>query len=400
MRTVTDTFTVEAPHSEPTSATRKFQLDGFEVELIETPAALDAVGAEWLALEQVSHHAAVFQSFPLLRIWARHFCAARGNGRLHVEIVRKDGRPILILPLYVSGLPFMRVARIAGDPITQFSEILVDQNADTAAAFEVALRAAEAAGIDAIILRRVRDDSSLLALAAARFRPPLNRSEAPFVDLSPFADFGVFLASLSKKMRQGLRNRRNHLAKAGDFRFEILRGADARAAIAHALDLKRKWLVQRGALSSAFVDPATKACLLDLAESASAGAVVARLVVRGETAAIRFGIEYRGTHFAYMSAYDASFGDLSPGKLLMEFCISGFRERRFERVDMLPPAGRHKSDWCPEATGVADYTLPLTSVGRLYAEVFQEKVRPAMKRTWARTPEAVRSLVAALFVKL
>lgn len=400
MRTLTDTFTVDAARSELASGTRKFQLDGFEVELIETPAALDAVSTEWLALEQLSHHAAVFQSFLLLRVWARHFCSARGGGRLHVEIVRKDGRAVLILPLYVSGLPFMRVARIAGDPITQFSEILVDQSAEAGAAFEVALTAAEAYGIDAILLRRVRNDSNLLALAASRFRPAVNQSEAPFVDLSPFGDFPAFLASLSKNMRRSLRNRRNHLAKAGDCRFEILRGADARAAVAHALDLKRRWLVQRGALSSAFVDPATKACLLGLAESASAGAVIARLVVRGETAAIRFGIEYRGTHFAYMSAYDASFGDVAPGKLLMEFCIAGFRERQFERVDMLPPAGRHKNDWCPESTGVADYTLPLTSAGRLYAEVFQEKVRPAMKRTWARMPEAVRSLVAALFVRL
>ena len=67
---------------------------------------------------------------------------------------------------------------------------------------------------------------------------------------------------------------------------------------------------------------------------------------------------------------------------------------------MLPPAGRHKKDWCRDAMGVADYALPLTSAGRLYAEIYQEKVRPALKRAFERLPTPLRSLVAALLVNI
>ena len=400
MRTATETFTAGVARDDPASGTRRFRIDGFDVEVIETASALDAVSYEWRAIEQSSNHAAVFQSFPLLQIWARHFCTGSDTGGLHITIVRKDGRAILILPLQVSGMSLMRIARIAGDPITQYSEILVDPAFATRETLQVAFNAARAAGIAAIVFRRVRDDSNLLALAGPILRAPSNRSEAPFVDLSRFADFPAFLASRSRKLRHSLRNRRKHLSKEGEFRFEIVRGAEARSAVAEALDLKRKWLVQRGAISTAFVDPATRECLLDLAESSSSGAVIERLVVRGETAAIRFGFKYRGTHFAFMGAYASAFRHASPGKLLTEFCFSGFQERNFSRFDFLPPGGPHKSEWCSDAIGVTDYTLPLTGMGQIYARGYQERLRPALRAVWQRTPETLRSLAAALFLRV
>jgi CelD/BcsL family acetyltransferase involved in cellulose biosynthesis len=201
---------------------------------------------------------------------------------------------------------------------------------------------------------------------------------------------------------QGLRNRHNHLSKAGDAKFELLHGGEeARKTVADAIDLKRQWLVQRGAISSAFVDASSRDCLLALAaDRTGTGAMVARLTVNGEPAAIRFGFEYKGTHFSYMSAYDQAFSHLSPGKLLMEYCIEGCWERGVTRLDMLPPDGRHKTDWCDDRMPVADYTLPLTWRGRAYAELYQERVRPALRRGFQHLPTGVRSLLATLFISI
>ena len=160
-------------------------------------------------------------------------------------------------------------------------------------------------------------------------------------------------------------------------------------------------MIQRGAVSTAFLDHATRDCLLDLAEDrAGTGAVVMRLMANGEPAAIRFGFEYQSTYFAYMSAYDEAFAHLAPGKMLMDFYISRFRERGLERVDMLPPLDRHKTDWCHFETEVADYTLPLTRSGRVFAEHYQERFRPALRRTYQRLPDSVRSMLAGLFVNI
>jgi CelD/BcsL family acetyltransferase involved in cellulose biosynthesis len=372
-----------------------------EVQVVDHPSALALVAAEWRTLEALSPASAVFQSFAHIELWARHFIDASHGNALHVAVVRQEGRPLLILPCAVSGSSMLRIARIAGDPVAQFSDILIDPARASRAAFDAALLSLKDIGVDALLARRVRDDSHFLRLAAPRLRPATARTVAPYADLSAFADFAAYRRSLSKGMRQSLRNRRHHLEKLGDFRFEIWAGGvEARAAVADAVDLKRKWLVQRGNLSSAFVDPATKACLLDLAESTESGAVVARLVIGGEAAAIRFGFEHCGTHFAYMSAYDARFAGVSPGKLLMEHVVSGFHERRLSRLDMLPPAGRHKSEWCRLETGAADYTLPLSRAGRAYAEIYQERLRPALKRGFELMPAPLRSLATALLIRL
>ena len=68
---------------------------------------------------------------------------------------------------------------------------------------------------------------------------------------------------------------------------------------------------------------------------------------------------------------------------------------------MLPPAGRHKSDWCREETGVGDYSLPLTGAGRLYADLYQARLRPALNRTLAPPADhrSARSSTA-LFVRI
>lgn len=373
----------------------------FQVEVVSSLKGLEAVASDWLLLESLSPAAAVFQSFAHIRIWAHHFVEGKhGGARLDVVIVRDRDRPVLILPTVSSRLPGLRIARIAGDPVGQYADVLIDPSRATRAAFDTAIAALKQRGVAAIVLRRVRDDSALLRLAAPYLRPPVAQNAAPFVELSGFADFPAYRRALPKRVRQTLRSRRHHLEKAGEFKFEILRGAEARTAVAEAMDLKRKWMVQRGNVSSAFVDPATRACLLDLAESAESGAVVMRLSIGGKTAAIRYGFEYRGTHFAYLNAYDEAFANLSPGKLLMEYCVSGFSERAIGRIDMLPPAGAHKSDWCPEAVGVADYTLPLSRAGCAYAEIYWERFRPTLKKTFERMPASLRSLAAALFVRI
>ena len=152
------------------------------------------------------------------------------------------------------------------------------------------------AGADAIVLRRVRADSHLLRLAADHLRPadgrrcralcrPLALRELRGLSAEPVEEYAQGAAQPPAPSG----------ARPGNVAFELLAGGpEARQAIADAFSLKRRWMIQRGAVSTAFLDPATRDCLLDLAEdSAGSGAVVMRLMVNGEPAAIRFGFEYQ-----------------------------------------------------------------------------------------------------------
>ena len=398
---LTDFAVADTVGAESATLSRSFERTGLDVEVITTVERLDAIESEWRKLERLSPNSAVFQSHAHLRLWARHFVGGEGNNyRLHIAIVRKSGRPVLILPLVITGLPFLRIARMAGDPVAQYSEVLIDPAVATTAAFESALRTVKSAGANAIVLRGVRDDSPLLELARHRFRSALDRQVAPYADLSSFVDHAAFLGSLPRKMRRGLVNRRNQLARAGVSEFRLIHDVtEARAVVAAAMDLKRKWLIQRGELSAAFVEPATRECLLDLVDSAT-GSVLAVLTINGEPAAFRFGFDYGKTHFSYMSSYDERFANLSPGRSLLNFCIAALWERGISKLDMLAPAGQHKSEWCRDEIGVADYTIPLSVTGRLHAGLYQGIGRPALAWGWNHLPQALRSLISALIVTI
>ena len=99
----------------------------FEVEVDPDAAGLDALAPDWLALEALSPQrgvpelptdAASGRAISFLEAKARPACTSPSCAR--------GGRAVLILPLVISGLPPFRVARIAGDPMAQYSEILVD----------------------------------------------------------------------------------------------------------------------------------------------------------------------------------------------------------------------------------------------------------------------------------
>ena len=101
-----------------------------------------------------------------------------------------------------------------------------------------------------------------------------------------------------------------------------------------------------------------------------------------------------------MSSYDERFANLSPGRSLLNFCIAALWERGISKLDMLAPAGQHKSEWCRDEIGVADYTIPLSVTGRLHAGLYQGIGRPALAWGWNHLPQALRSLISALIVTI
>jgi CelD/BcsL family acetyltransferase involved in cellulose biosynthesis len=369
----------------------------FTVSIGTTPEAIAALEPEWRALELLSGGKSIFQSHAHIAAWAQHYATGRNAVELRIIVVREGGRAVLILPLACGRSPLVKVAGLAGDPIGQYGDVLADSMADGAGAFAVALDAARDAGIDLISLRRVRDDSALLEIGASRLSAVGGRSAGPTGDLTAFADYPSYLKSRSKNMRKGLRNRHHHLEKAGEVAFHLFEGGpEARDALADAFNLKRKWLIQRGAVSTAFLDARMVSCLLDMA--GRQGAVATLLTVNGSPAAIRFGFEYGNTYFAYLSAYEPEHANLAPGKMLMDFYLSKFRERGIGRVDMLPPRDRHKTDWCDAEVGVEDHVIALSQRGRFYGDVYQKRIRPYLGRSWRRLPDAVRSCLTAILI--
>lgn len=370
----------------------------YQVRLVTDLLELAALGKQWEALQAQSPATTVFQSHAQTVIWAQNF--VQDGAELRVVTVYRGTHLVLILPLFVTRSMGIRMARVTGQPVAQYSDAIATPDLDVEPAFAAAFAALRAARIDVLALDRLRDDALLHRATAHLRRTAHAHREAPFADLTVAPDHASFVRGRSKNLLHNLRNRRKQADRAHQVTFEMLEGgADARAAMADAIDFKREWLVERGAMSTAFMDPTTNRCLLDLAERSS-GALVARLLLDGEPAAIRFGFAHQGTYFAYMSAYNQKFSQFSPGKLLMDYCVAQIRDRGVTTLDMLPPAGEHKAVWCDQAVGVADYVISLTLAGLVHASVVRDRILPAMRWTWHHLPAAIRGPLARHFLKL
>jgi len=371
------------------------------VDVVSDVAGLRQLGREWHELERLSPPSAVFQSHSLLALWADAFMQSAGGSRtLSIAAVREKGTLKLLLPVVLTGKTGMQVGHIAGTPIAQYSEILADPSGPIELYFQTALDGLRRAGADLLMFEGVRADSLLQRALGGRSDRPMNARLAPFANLSATPDHAALLRSRSKNLSKGLRNRRNQIDKIGDVRFEVIKGGpEAREAISTAIGLKREWLVEHGNVSRAFMDGTTTECLLDLAENCPE-AVVLRMTLDGEQAAIRLGLEHRGAFFAYLSAYDTRLAQYSPGKLLMDFSFQAARERGAQVFDMLAPDGEHKRDWCSEAVPVADHAVPLTVKGRAYLTIIEQGLRPTLSWTWHHLPPRVRGVLAPLFLKV
>ncbi len=199
------------------------------------------------ASKRLSHAEAVFQSFAHIRFWARHFMrrkkAAPG---FTSRSCATHGRAVLILP--ACGLAARRLLgspRIAGDPIAQYAEVLVDPARASRGAFEAALASLRAAGVDAIVLRR-RPRRLRISSASPRrifgrqcrarvapYRRSFRLRRLPGLSEEPLQEDAPEPAQPPPSSGAGR-----------PFSFETLSGgAEARAAVADAIDLKRKWLV-------------------------------------------------------------------------------------------------------------------------------------------------------------
>ena len=369
------------------------------VEVISDLAGLEAAADDWHALEATTGPNAVFQSFSHTLIWARHFLEGGFSRKLHIVVVREDGEARLILPLGVLKYPALKLGKIAGDPVAQYSEVLADPDANLAACFKAALASLRKDGIDLLEFDGVRDDSLLRLAAAGRMGPRLNERTAPFADLTAAPDHDRFVRGLGKNLGRSLRQRRNQADKAGSVNFEVIEGGTAAgAALTQAMEMKRDWLADRGSISGAFVSDITKKVLAELAAH-SPNALVLLMMFEGETAALRLGFEYLGTYFAYLTVYSAKLAKFSPGKLLLDFTFMTERSRGATIVDMLPPDSEHKRPWCNKEVGVADYALALSVKGAFYTFA-QQHFEATARWVWNHLPSNMRSAVATRLLKL
>ena len=390
-----------AAHAAPVPAIAPAWLGKIEspaVDVIRDRAAFDAMEGEWRTLEARAATPVLFQSFAWCRaVWDHH---TRHGTRFEPVIltVRERGRLAGLLPLKRVRNGLSHLLTGFGEPYQQYTDVVLSPDASCSAVRHLIDEACTLEGVGGLALLKVRDDSLLSALLAGKGAIRSNADAAPFVDLTPFADFKAYHATVNAKTRKNIRNARNRLARDGKLAHRALtQPAEVDALVERAHAGRERWLEELGLTSRAFRDPTFGDFARSLADPASGLMIVAMsLTLDDRPVADQWGFVFNGRYYAYVATWAPEFEESSPGKLHLEEVIRTCHERGIAVADFLMPAVRYKFTWTDRAMPVADYALPLSPGARLYTALWSTRMRPALKRLALRLPPGLRSRAARI----
>ncbi|MET4925737.1 GNAT family N-acetyltransferase [Streptomyces sp. PSRA5] len=126
-------------------------------EICRDPDRFGALAAEWTALHRRSAAATPFQSHAWLHSWWLSYGAP---GRLRVVLVRRGGTLVAAAPLMLVHRPFPVLVQLGGS-ISDFSDVLLDDDCADSAAQALAKALATAARTAVIDLREVRPGAAV-----------------------------------------------------------------------------------------------------------------------------------------------------------------------------------------------------------------------------------------------
>ena len=367
-----------APHEGV--ATRSARTAGaVELSLITDRLAFDALEAEWNALfARAGRSAHVFQSFNWNWHWANHYLDGADGGiaglKLSIIAGYRDGQLIMLWPLVSERVRGITQIFWMGEPVSQYGDVLIDTIDD---ASEV-LRAgwaflAQHAAADVVRLRRVRADAVIAPLMTEIGARVSDRQAAPYLDLASAKSFADYEQRYSPRSRRNRRRLARRLDEQTGMSFKRYKGgAEARALAVTALDLKSKWLKDRGLVSHAIADARMARFIADAADGRdkSTNCIVAALECQGEPAALEVSFVCKGRLAMHIIVFNLKYEKSGAGVLLLEQSIRDGYGDGLEIYDMLAPGDNYKLDWSDAAIVVLDWVKPLSAAGSVYARFY------------------------------
>lgn len=374
----------------------------YTFELVTSRAAFDALEADWNDLfARAGHGIQVFQTFN----WNWHWCNHYLDGNAHADAstpaivtARSAGRLVLVLPLVMTRTAGLAQLTWLGEPVSQYGDALVEDGPDTRALLTDAWRFVTIElSPDLAHLRKVRDDAAVTTLLEDLPTLTTQRLAAPYLDYSDSADFEAYQQRYSPRSRRNRRRLARRFAERGEMAVERhLEGARARDLAVEAIDLKRVWLKDRGLVSPAMSDPRMPDFFADVAEGAThpTGCQVSTLTSDGTSAATEITLRCKDRTVMHIIVFNLAYEKAGAGILLLEETIANAFGNGCRAFDLLAPADSYKLDWADASTGVADYAVPLSWKGWIYARLYLGLARQGIKRALAAMPLGLRRRIA------
>ena len=373
--------------------------EAWRTHVVSTLQGLDEIAAEWRYLESnADQSATAFQSFD----WCRAHLAGNAPARFAIVCVYRRGELVLVLPLSIHRRFGVAVATWLGDPFTQYGDVLIDRRTPRQDALDAAFKAlSKIAGLDALTLRKVRHDATILEAGGMAGAIPAGDSQSAILELAEFKSLECYRKTLKSKQRSNRKRVRRKLNEAGKVKFEIVTGRTAMAqTVDEAITFKTRWLAERGLMSRAAFCGNPFGILQRLVASPNAGfeTIVSRLSVDGVSAAIEVGFLWNNCYFAYLGSFNPEFAAMSPGTIQMEDTISWLIEKGVASYDLFAPMDHYKQQWSNTVRPVSTCLVALSARGWLYSNMLEGRILPKLRQTWHILPGTIRHRAAKLIM--
>src|SRR5712691_6907117 len=371
-----------------------------EFAVIADRAGFDALEQEWNALfARAGRPCQIFQTFNWLWHWANHYLD--GGTELTVVTGRRDGRLAIVWPLVATRVAGVNQLSWMGEPVSQYGDVLVEEGPDTPDWLRRSWAYVKLLGADIVHLRKVRSDAVISPLLAEAGAISTDSATAPCLDLASAKDFETYKQRYSAKKRSRRRRHLRRLQEAGSITFEQhSRGPMAHDLVGHALGLKRAWLVQRGLFSPVLQDSRLDRFFRDIAldRARSPGTRISAVRCNGAPIAVEISFECKAHVFGYIITHDLEFEKQGLGVVLAEYSIRTAHEQGGAKFDLLAPADAYKMDWADDASiEVADWAMPLSHAGALYARLWLGSARQWVKKAAGGLPPRLGRMLSAIY---
>lgn len=317
-------------------------MSAIAARVIRDAGDLAGIGADWQRLWERCPDATPFQSPDWLLPWWSAFAPGE---LMTIAIVRGD-RLIGLAPLYFEEGP--RGGRLLplGISVSDYIDVLIEPGLEAPVGQVLSLVLEQEPRWHTFELNELPPNATALRLdgiGACTVRQELS-SPCPVLTLDERTN-GVANA-LPPSKRRKLRMARHRAERRGEIAFVDADETTAESLFETLVGLhSARWRSrdQPGVLADPRVRAFHRQVVARLAPRGIARLHALR--IGGETVAVYYGFEDRGRAYAYLSGFDPSFANESPGSLLLEHVIAESRRRGVGEFHFLRGGEHHKYAW-------------------------------------------------------
>ncbi len=363
-------------------------MTGIEIKEISVSDEIESLCPAWSALVKDSHQATVFST------WEWQYAAAKHGvgGRPCILAAYLENELVGILPLArrkmkIGGLIPSAALVCLGGAITDYNPLIVRKEFLSRVIPALASRL-EQIGLPAA-MENVLPGSPLDILGrymrncgfySARYETKLamvTRLEDTYLK---------FNKGLTKKFRKTLRNNQNYMDRAGGYNYTAEDPSEHLLGTLIELHSSR-W--QHKGQSGALARERIRNFHAEIMKMRPAPFAIRYYTIRHEdrVVAVLYGFLFGSRFYAYLSGFDMAHTRISPGNMIIDYCIQCLIDEKVAIFDLLRGDMKYKQSWATTTYDMADMIyFPRTVSGRMLhtnlktLQAIKKAVPPAVKR--------------------